>query len=199
MTESAPSQGPRFDPDELGAKLVAMPVDRLHHAHGRGYRFSMGEYPESPQADLEVYPDSGLIRYTSEGTHIALYAKDVTVEFTDEGVLFDSKTENEHRTLVINNLGEAMLVVSRPGLRTEDREVNAHLQAKEAELVPVADQPAPWEQAEPPESNTESPQPNDPVQKTETEKQERVVLKGRAARTPTSRKPPGAPPSPSFR
>lgn len=193
---SSADTSPRFDPEELGAHLVAMPVDRLHHSHGRGYRYAMGEYPETPQADLEVYPDSGMIRYTSEGTHIAMTDKDVSVQFTDEGVLFDSRTDNEHRTLVISSMGEAMLVVSRPGLNSEDRQVEGFLKARDAEIVedssqshaPEISEPsqqiAPWEEPEP---ATQTPQPEQQAAtntKPETVSGDRIVVTGRAGRAP---------------
>lgn len=153
---------PSFEPEELGFQLAATPIPRVHQAFGEGFRYALGPDPESPHADVEVYPAAKLIRYTSEGFQITLRGDAVSGEYHEGGVVFRAQTDTEHRSLTISRFGDLIATVTPlPVLPGET-------------LVPEEEEPAV--------------PANDPILKPtenptlEREKQERVALLGRAGR-----------------
>jgi hypothetical protein len=149
---------PAFDPDELGEALAALPIARIHSTHGEGFRYALGLDPDEPRADLEVYPDARLIRYTSEGLQVTFRSRELHAQYTDEGVIFDAITLTEQRTMTVSPTGEILLV----GL----------------------DIPRLTKSANAPEFPAPTPQPHDRSSQTEENSQPRIVLVGRAGRDP---------------
>jgi len=159
---SEKSTGPVFDPNELGERLVATPVARLHNYHGEGFHYALGPDKNDPHADLEVYPQAKLIRYTSEGFSVVMKGEAISGSYEGETVIFSAVTTRESRLMTINPRGELLLTGSL--------------------ATPIE------EEIEPPTVNG-LPEPiiptnkaNDDSLKEENEKQEKVSLLGRAGR-----------------
>jgi hypothetical protein len=114
-----------WDPLALGLALNAYPIPRVHAAYGEGHRYALGGVQEEPQADLEVFAQSRVVRYASEGMHVTLIGSNPGVE-TDHGVVFYALGETESRSLIVNPLGEATVTVF---LRDDPLAQPAHAQA----------------------------------------------------------------------
>lgn len=148
---------PAFEPDELGFQLAATPIPRLHETFGEGVRYALGPDPETPVADVEVYPAAKLIRYSSGGIQITLTGETLSGRYEPDEVIFEARSETANRMLRITRFGDSLAM-------------NSILPPIEGRLV----------HAEPDDMAPAEPHGLSP--KTEQEKQERVALLGRAGR-----------------
>lgn len=157
MTEKeilpAESLEPLFDPDLLSTHLLTDAEPRLHSAFGEGYHFALGSNaPEHPDAELEFYPDTKIVRFVSGNVEVTMKG-DTTGEYTERGLVFSTDNQQGIQDLFVNRSGEIFLM--------SNNRTNLDL------IRPLeADSPADSEQSQ---SETK-------------EKQEKVTLEGRAGR-----------------
>jgi hypothetical protein len=187
---------PSFEPEELGFQLAAPPIPRLHAAFGEGFRYALGPDAEDPEGDLEVYPDAKLIRYSSEGLQVTLRGERVSGDYPEGGVIFEERTEREHRRLCLTRFGEFTLTKTLvPSLNPETpippllpppspNPSTSETPPQSETPSSSVEEPAPWERDELPPTQQPDEPANDPSSQTkeQREKQERVALLGRAGR-----------------
>lgn len=111
MKEQTPYPRDYWQIDEIEHALASEAHPRLHAVHGEGYTLPLGD-PEAPTAHLDIYPETGLMRYRAEGLSLAI-TKAVPFTITKGGILFNASTPTEERTLFIGDRGEITLFAAQ--------------------------------------------------------------------------------------
>jgi hypothetical protein len=152
-----------WNPDAVGYALASEPKQRMSRAYGPGYEFAIGD-PADRDADLSYYPQGRAVHYVTPEAAISLYRVDEP-QILENGVVFDSRGEGFHNTLIVSHNGEAIF---------SNRLGNGPFEPIEKTQAT-------------PEAPVETPQIEQPVSsntKEETEKQPRINVVGRAGRDP---------------
>ena len=163
---------PDWDLKAVADALVSDPTPRVHSAYGHGLRYPLGV---EETADLELYPDSGVVRYSSESTHLAFFGEDAP-SVNGETVLFNSTTPSEHRTIMIGWQGEVIVAITPRQTSESARRTIEDWQTQHA--TPLSEQVAPWEQ----EPAAQTPSADSSDEKEHGERQPRVRITGNLAR-----------------
>jgi len=164
MTEQEPTQFPEPElKDFLSTHLWVPAEPRLHAAFGEGYHYALGpNAPEESIADFEIYPDVAMLRYTAQGSDITMRGEQVSGEYTEAGLIFESNTEEGFQLLSLTRDG-GVVFISHPGPRKPL-----------TVFAPESAAADPW--------NGQPAAADEVSQKEQKEQQEKVKLEGRAGR-----------------
>lgn len=126
MTESHPRD--YWDIPAVSHALASVPLPRLHETHGNGFSLPLGN-PDEPVAEIDVYPETGMLRYRGEGITLAV-SRAVPLVIEQNAVVFNASTPTEIRTIRVGFLGEMDLYVA-PRDMTPPPPPEAHKPPKE--------------------------------------------------------------------
>lgn len=132
---------PLFDPDLIGTHLLVGAEPRLHSVFGEGYHFPLGDKaPENPIAELEFYPDSKMIRYTSGSIDLTMKGETFG-EYTEQGLAFTAVDDSGRQDLHVARSGDIFLFShhSAPSVHIEEARVEEGPSAPDTEKAVTED------------------------------------------------------------
>src|SRR4051794_18011841 len=91
-----------FDPEAAGQALGSKPRSTRDVAHGDGQAFDLSE------AVLEVYPDAGVTRATTQDARVELF-RTPRYEVREQHVVFEQGTEDARTRLTVSGDGKVSL------------------------------------------------------------------------------------------